>query len=88
LRGKITLPVLANYLSGVVRRLVSDQTGLSELYDLDLNYSAEEAQSADLSAAPGILTAVQEQLGFKLESRKPLFDMIIVDHVEKLPVEN
>jgi uncharacterized protein (TIGR03435 family) len=34
------------------------------------------------------LTALQQQLGLKLESKKALFDMIIVDHVEKIPTDN
>jgi uncharacterized protein (TIGR03435 family) len=35
-----------------------------------------------------MLTALQEQLGIKVESRKDKVDMLIVDHAEKTPTEN
>jgi uncharacterized protein (TIGR03435 family) len=87
LRGKITLPVLANNLSGVLGHPVVDQTGIDGLYDIDLNY-ADDARDQEPSNYPGIARALQEQLGLKLESKKALFDMIIVDHAEKVPTEN
>jgi uncharacterized protein (TIGR03435 family) len=36
-----------------------------------------------LSDFPGIFTAVQEQLGLKLESAKAPFDFVVIDHVER-----
>ena len=42
----------------------------------------------DGEPAPSLFTAVQEQLGLKLESRKAAIDLVIVDHVEKTPSEN
>jgi uncharacterized protein (TIGR03435 family) len=39
-------------------------------------------------AAPGIFTAVQEQLGLKLEPKKAPTDILVIDHVEKTPIEN
>ena len=61
-----------------------DQTGIDGLYDLDLNYD-DESLTQSPSNYPGIATALQEQLGLKLESKKALFDTIIVDHAEKIP---
>jgi uncharacterized protein (TIGR03435 family) len=40
------------------------------------------------SVGPTIFTAVQEQLGLKLESRKAPVDMVVIDHMEKSPTEN
>jgi uncharacterized protein (TIGR03435 family) len=39
-------------------------------------------------AAPNIFTAVQEQLGLKLEPKKAPTDILVIDHVEKTPIEN
>lgn len=84
LRGKITLPILATNLSGMTGHPVSDQTGLDGLYDLDLNYRDDQAPEGT-ATYPGIGTALQEQLGLKLEPKKALFDMIIVDQADKVP---
>lgn len=83
IRGRITMPNLASYLSCQVGVPVSDKAGLGGVYDITLDFSAHENP-----AAPAIFTALQEQLGLKLESKKALFDMIIVDHAEKIPTEN
>jgi hypothetical protein len=53
-----------------------------------LDYSVDENPSTEFPGAQVILTALQQQLGPKLESKKTLFDMIIVDRVEKIPAEN
>ena len=87
LRGRITFPILANNLSGIVGRPVSDQTGLDGLYDIDLNF-VDDAPTGRLSDYPGIFTALPEQLGLKLESKKESFDIIIVNEAEKVPTEN
>jgi uncharacterized protein (TIGR03435 family) len=42
----------------------------------------------DAEPAPNIFTAVQEQLGLKLEPRKIMADLIVIDHLEKAPIEN
>jgi uncharacterized protein (TIGR03435 family) len=42
----------------------------------------------DDAPAPGLFAAVQEQLGLKMEAKKALFEVIVVDRVEKVPTEN
>src|SRR5215475_113864 len=65
---------------------VVDQTGLDGRYDFQLEYIADplQANTANVnSTAPDLFTALQEQLGLKLESMKTNVDMIVIDHAEK-----
>jgi len=57
--------------SAVLDKPVVDQTGLSGRFDFTLNWT------------PGLFTAVQEQLGLKLEATKAPVDVIVIDKVEK-----
>jgi uncharacterized protein (TIGR03435 family) len=79
-------------LSGQVHRIVEDRTGLTGKYDISLQWSPDEMPSgqdatATASSGPSIFTALQEQLGLKLESTKGPVDTVVVDHVE-MPSEN
>jgi uncharacterized protein (TIGR03435 family) len=85
--GKITMPVLAMNVSGIVGHPVADQTGLRGLYDLDLSFSLSNTpQNTDVY--PPIETALQEQLGLKLEARKARLDMVVIDSIERKPTGN
>jgi uncharacterized protein (TIGR03435 family) len=44
--------------------------------------------AADPGAAPSIFSALQDQLGLKLEQKKGAVDVLVIDHLEKAPVEN
>jgi len=78
----ITLDTLATMLTKPAGRLVLDRTGLTGLFDVDLEW-AEEAGSDK----PSIFAALQEQLGLKLESVRDLVDVVVIDHVER-PTED
>ncbi len=80
---------LASELTHVIHRTVVDKTGLTGKYDLELRFrpdafdpamSQNDNSSADV---PSLFTAIQEQLGLKLESAKGPVDCIVIDHVEK-----
>lgn len=93
----ISMSSLAANVAGQVQRIVEDKTGLTGKYDVALHWLPEDNQAAPLegqaeAAAPtdtgiSIFTALQEQLGLKLESRRETVDTIVVDHVE-MPSEN
>jgi uncharacterized protein (TIGR03435 family) len=88
---------LARLLSTQAGRQVIDKTGLTGLYDIELRFAPSQPMQLPPGAtlppgmtlpeadpnAPSIFTAVQEQLGLKLESSKAPLDSIVVDHVEK-----
>ena len=93
--GKIPMAELIRALSMVLGRTVVDKTGFSGLFDLQLGFLPDEttaglpapppdAAGASLdSRHPSILTALQEQLGLRLESTKGPVEVIVVDHVER-----
>jgi uncharacterized protein (TIGR03435 family) len=64
---------------------VSDKTGLTGTYDVKLSYAPANDPNSNL---PSFFTALQEQLGLKLESDKVPVDILIIDHVDKIPTEN
>jgi uncharacterized protein (TIGR03435 family) len=85
-----TLATLAGYLGSDVRNFVFDETGLTGQYAITLDWNPEETQldgGAGNSSRPSLFTALQEQLGLKLESVKRPVEHIVIDHVER-PSEN
>jgi len=65
-------------------RPVVDQTGLQGQYDFVLKWTPNDADAADPAlASPGIFTAMQEQLGLKLEAVKAQADVVVIDKVER-----
>lgn len=81
---KQRMPDLAISLSFILGRTVVDRTGLSEAFDIHLEFAP--INSPD-STSPSIFTAVQEQLGLRLESGKGPVEVLVIDMVEK-PSEN
>ena len=97
------LGLLAYQLSLQLGRKVIDKTGLTGQYDFTLEWAPEPGQGGPESIGlppdpnfrlppgdqnrPSIFTAVQEQLGLRLDSQKGPVDMIVIDSVEK-PSEN
>jgi len=82
---------LADRLTSVLHTPVIDHTGLKGTYDFVLSWANEEANSGDIAASnagPGLSDAVQEQLGLKLEQKKGLGDVLVVDHIDKDPTGN
>jgi uncharacterized protein (TIGR03435 family) len=62
-----------------LRRTIIDKTGLAGTYDVRMTW-ALDSPSSD---GPSIFTAIQEQLGLKLESAKGPVQVLVIDHVEK-----
>jgi uncharacterized protein (TIGR03435 family) len=68
-------------------RPVVDQSGLTGKYDFRVRYTHDEVRATDPNAPPGMFTAIQEQLGLKLQPEKTATDVLAIDHVER-PSEN
>lgn len=83
--GPKSTALLAEVLSEEVGRPVLDQTGIAGRYDLILKWAPEHGvfgAPVSSNAPPSIFTALQEQLGLKLESQKGPVPVLIVDQVE------
>jgi uncharacterized protein (TIGR03435 family) len=62
-----------------------DKTGLEGTYNLNLKFAPKEATDSDLPSLP---VALQEQMGLRLEPAMVAVDFVVIDHVDKVPVEN
>ncbi len=92
---RCTMDFLAKTLSRRAGRSIVDETGLSGRYDVTLDLSlppdaTDGSQEGILPAAPtgsSIFSAIQEQLGLKLESKRGPVDSLVIDHIQ-MPTEN
>jgi uncharacterized protein (TIGR03435 family) len=76
---------LARLLEGPAGRPIIDKTGIQGTYDFDLRYSSLADPDSNLSS---VFTVLQEQLGLKLESQKVPVELLVIDHVDRVPTEN
>ena len=97
--GGTTMAQLAANLSGEAQRVVIDRTGLTGFYDVTLTFTPDPGQLPLAPPPPGVerpaidpngpslFTAIQEQLGLKLESSRGPVEVVVIDSIEQ-PTEN
>ena len=93
--NECTIPYFLSMLSRQLGRTILDRTGLTGNYDFTLRWnpdngvtaSSNPPEGSQADALPSIFTALQEQLGLKLESTKAPASVLVIDHLEK-PSEN
>jgi len=87
--GVTPLATLTGQLSSILDRTVIDQTGLAGIFNFNLEWTPTTVAAPASTDTPGpsIFTALQEQLGLKLESTKGPVEMLIIDQVKR-PSEN
>jgi uncharacterized protein (TIGR03435 family) len=93
----VTLDMIARVIGRQLNRHTVNATGIDGYFDLDLTFSPELVQSLPGRApgdplpaptdAPSIFTAVQEQLGLRLEAARGRVDVLVVDRAE-MPTDN
>jgi uncharacterized protein (TIGR03435 family) len=79
--------------SAVLDRPVVDRTGITGKYDFTLNWTPDDSQFRSMGArvppapenttVPGLFTAIEEQLGLRLESTRAPIEVLVIDRVEK-----
>jgi uncharacterized protein (TIGR03435 family) len=84
-----TMPRLAALLQNEVRRAIVDKTGLTGTFDLELEFAPQGPAPASLPApapssseGPPLLTAIQEQLGLRLEPARGPVRVLVIDSAE------
>lgn len=87
---KVPIARLVAALANLTERMVLDETNLTGKYDIHLRYAPDidaPGQTQSDPNSPSLFSALQEQLGLKLESKKGPVEMFVIDHVER-PSEN
>jgi uncharacterized protein (TIGR03435 family) len=98
LAPQTTMSELAKTLGTLVDSTVEDTTGLKGLYNITLTYAGHMGGLADATPPssdpaapeplPDLFSALQSELGLKLEKRKVSVEILVVDHMEKTPAGN
>lgn len=92
-----TIDKLAQNLGNILKSRIADDTSLKAKYDYTLTYAgganadgplAQPLDAAEPSSLPDIFSALQSELGLKLEPKKVPVEIFVVDHMEKIPAEN
>ena len=99
---RLSLSEIVKTLSFHLGRPVIDATGLTGKYDIDMRWGIDIAWLLESSGhrdeigglpdsgppGPLLIRVVQDQLGLKLNSKKGFGDIVVIDHLEKVPTEN
>ena len=94
---RVAMKDLATQISEPLRRPVIDETGLKGHYEIRIDVRAYMQAAAgggdghsegQIDVMSVLFTALQQQLGVKLDSKKDNVDILVIDHAEKAPTEN
>jgi uncharacterized protein (TIGR03435 family) len=77
------LSTLPPYLNRELGRPMVDKTGLTGKYDFTLEFVPAAKAGSDETGGPSVFTAVEEQLGLKLEPAKEPMDVLVIDSIEQ-----
>jgi uncharacterized protein (TIGR03435 family) len=94
--ARVSTTQLAGALARLLGYPVADETGLTAMYEVKVEWTPDQsspAANADTQIAapePGLplFTALNDQLGLRLQARKISADLVVVDHMERAPTEN
>ncbi len=86
--GVGTTAQIADMIAGAAGRPVVDRTGLVGRFSYLIRYAPMPVDAGGDSGLPDIFGAVQQQLGLRLESKKEVLDVLVVDHIDRVPSGN
>jgi uncharacterized protein (TIGR03435 family) len=88
INNRMSMSLVVTVLSRYMQAFVVDQTRLAGDFAVKLVWTPDDRPIPDDERGPSVFTAVEEQLGLKLVSRKGPMEVLVVDRAEKTPTEN
>lgn len=86
---KASIASLADLVTRIWEQVVVDKTGLPGVYDFELRWSNDNQNPpSDSDSYPVLSTAIQDTLGLRLQAEKVPVEIIVVDHIERVPTKN
>jgi len=94
--ARVSTAQLAGALARLLGYPVADETGLTAMYEVKVEWTPDQAAPAINADAPiaapepglSLFTALNDQLGLRLQTRKVSGDLVVVDHMERAPTDN
>jgi uncharacterized protein (TIGR03435 family) len=80
-----SMPYLAKMLQHATDLPVGDETGITGSYDIKLEFAPELEQDSTL---PSLFTALRETLGLELKAQQIPMQVLVIDHIDRVPVAN
>jgi uncharacterized protein (TIGR03435 family) len=81
--GGYPMAEFARWLTGQTQRAVIDRTGLAGGWDFELTFAPADVAASAATDTPSLFTALQEQLGLKLEATRAPAEVLVVDRIER-----
>ena len=81
--GGITMETLAGMINNLAGRVVLDRTALPGRYEFTLRFAPPGASANNADDPPSIFTALQEQLGLRLDATRAAVETLVIDHIER-----
>jgi uncharacterized protein (TIGR03435 family) len=81
--GGYPMAEFQRYLTGQTQRVVIDRTGLAGAWDFELTFAPADVAASAATDTPSLFTALQEQLGLKLEATRAPVEVLVVDRIER-----
>jgi len=87
---KTSMAGLADFVARSLGETVVDKTGIDGVYDFELRWTSDDQNpnGSDADTPPSLFIALQETLGLRLQPQKVPVEIVVVDHVERVPTEN
>ena len=85
---KFSMSQFADTLANSLNRPVKDETGAPGFFNINIEWTPDLPTSSDPTNLPGSVYSAVAELGLRMRVQKIPVEVLVVDHVERVPVEN